>query len=433
ADAARDVERAKAFLQRIQMAQGQGAELEPSLKQFISERKAAWAKPVGERESRLRATVEDVLIATAALKDRNLHRLGVEFAKGIEQHSIAANIGTLLPQVRRELGAALMKRVPNSEAEPSSDPGLKHWVSGSLTRPQETTGLQPPAWWLAHEGIVSHVSGTGQDYLFFAVPLTGKFEFSCECWAAYWGESNTGYGGLVCDALHGSQRPMLWPAGGPEQRGTHKPQERWDDWNRIRIAVDTERGEASWFVNDHLLIADRDIGPTSPWVSLFAYGVCQTAIRNPRISGEPVIPREVTLSHSDRLDGWVSSFFNESQPPRRQTPPNVNPLVNKVRRAREETDNAFDWSSRDGQIRGRRVTVAADAEQSTQPSRLYYQRPLRNGETVRYEFFYDSDANQLVHPTLGRLAMLLETDGVQLQRLSVSSTGEPEGVSPRTT
>ena len=45
ADAARDVERAKSLLQQIQRTQGQGAEVEPSLKQFISERKAAWAKP----------------------------------------------------------------------------------------------------------------------------------------------------------------------------------------------------------------------------------------------------------------------------------------------------------------------------------------------------------------------------------------------------
>jgi hypothetical protein len=38
---------------------------------------------------------------------------------------------------------------------------------------------------------------------------------------------------------------------------------------------------------------------------------------------------------------------------------------------------------------------------------------LQNGETVSYEFFCEP-GEKMVHPSLGRLAMLLETDGVRL-------------------
>ena len=419
-----EIEHAKPLLHLIQIARGEGAKWEPQFKQFVSERKAEWSKPAEAGASRLRVSADDVLIAKMALADPDLHRSGVALANAIIQHSFAANIGTFLPQVRRDLASSMMSRVPENTYSPTADPELEHWVAGSLIRPDEAQGSAPSAWWLAHEGVVSHVSGTGQDFLFLAIPLTGKFEFSCECWASYWGESNTGYGGLVCDTLHGSQRTLIWPAGGHEQRGTHKPQERWDNWNRIRIAVDTEQRQASWFVNDHLIYTDLDIGPTSPWVSLFTFGVCQTAVRNLRITGEPEVPRVVALSNTNRLEGWVSSFFRETQPPRRDGP-NRNPLVNKVLKPRDETANAFDWSSRDGQILGRRVAIG-NKPPKTMPSRLYYHRPLRNGETVRYEFYYDRDAKQLVHPTLGRLAMLLEPDGVQLLRMDEPSNDDDD-------
>ena len=42
-----------------------------------------------------------------------------------------------------------------------------------------------------------------------------------------------------------------------------------------------------------------------------------SAWRNLAISGSPTIPREVRLSQGDRLEGWVSSFYDETQPSRR--------------------------------------------------------------------------------------------------------------------
>ncbi len=416
----RRVENAQALLQLIQIARGQGAKWEPSLQKFVKDRRAAWAAPLENSRDRLRVSADDVMVATAALRDAELRRSGIGFANAILQQSYAANFGTYLPQMRRELGIAMLRQVPGSTEQPSADPGLQHWVSGSLDRlyvnRSPNPQVAPSAWWVAHEGLVSHVCGADQDLLFLRTPLEGRFEFACECWAEYWGESNLGYGGLICDTLHGGQRTTIFPAGGHEERGTHKAQERWDDWNRIRIVVDTDQQQASWFVNDHLIYTDRDIGRTSPWLSLHAYGVCRATFRNPRIIGEPKVPEVVNLSDSDRLEGWVSSFFNESQPPRRDMAQR-NQLLNRVRQNRAKAEDLFDWSSRDSEIRGRRVTAQVDEENAALPSRLYYHRPLGDGEKVFYQFFYDPEAKQHVHPTLGRIAFVLEPDGVRLLEL----------------
>src|SRR5262249_11021012 len=69
------------------------------------------------------------------------------------------------------------------------------------------------------------------------------------------------------------------------------------------------------------------------------------------------------------------------------------------------------WHSKDGVVHGKRFD--GPTPQEPMPSRLFYQRPLRDGETVRYEFFFDPDGI-MVHPALDRLAFLLEPDGVRL-------------------
>ncbi len=55
-------------------------------------------------------------------------------------------------------------------------------------------------------------------------------------------------------------------------------------------------------------------------------------------------------------------------------------------------------------------------------------RPLLEGETLSYEFFYDEGSID-VHPTLGRLAFLLEAGGVRI-RWMTALTDEWTGLEP---
>ena len=54
-------------------------------------------------------------------------------------------------------------------------------------------------------------------------------------------------------------------------------------------------------------------------------------------------------------------------------------------------------------------------------SRLYYHRPLRDGDTVTYEFLYEP-GQVIVHPAIDRLAFLLEPDGVKVHWMTAGGS-----------
>ena len=83
----------------------------------------------------------------------------------------------------------------------------------------------------------------------------------------------------------------------------------------------------------------------------------------------------------------------------------------------------YDWAARDGVIHGRRVfanvtptrvnviaspTAGTEADQSL----ISYFRPLQNGDVLTYEFLYEP-GQIVVHPAVGRIAFLLEPEGVK--------------------
>ncbi len=137
-------------------------------------------------------------------------------------------------------------------------------------------------------------------------------------------------------------------------------------------------GKVRYIVNGHLFFEDDDPSPTSPWLALFTHRERHTAWRNLAIRGEPTIPRVVRLSQADRLEGWVSGFYNESQPPRRTVEStdqygNVSQVAKRSARpgsppssgAATIDPDAFDWCSIDGVIRGRRTLETSRARLPT--------------------------------------------------------------------
>ncbi len=84
----------------------------------------------------------------------------------------------------------------------------------------------------------------------------------------------------------------------------------------------------------------------------------------------------------------------------------------------------YDWAAKDGVIHGRRPmpdtatvnyydpTNAGSVTEADQ-SRLYYHRPLGDGDAITYEFLYEP-GQVMVHPAIDRMAFLLEPDGVKL-------------------
>src|SRR5262249_1353708 len=133
-----------------------------------------------------------------------------------------------------------------------------------------------------------------------------------------------------------------------------------------------------YLMNGHLFYKDDDPSPTSPWLGLFTRIERKAAWRNISLQGSPVILREVRLSHADRLEGWISSFYGETQPARRTTQStdedgNVIPLPAAARAGAASkaaprppvNPDDFDWAAKDGEILGRRLVTALTPARSS--------------------------------------------------------------------
>ena len=177
------------------------------------------------------------------------------------------------------------------------------------------------------------------------------------------------------------------------------------------------------------------------------YSPTKTSIRSggsSAITGKPVVPREVKLTHGDRLEGWISAFYGESQPARRTEHKTdqygnvtmvsagggmVGRMGSGIKRAKKTPKapinlDDYDWAAREGVIYGRRVfanvtptrqnvidspTAGTEADQSV----ISYFRPLQNGDVLTYDFLYEP-GQIVVHPAVGRIAFLLEPDGIKI-------------------
>jgi hypothetical protein len=184
----------------------------------------------------------------------------------------------------------------------------------------------------------------------------------------------------------------------------------------MRLSVEVGPNATRFLAGETLLLETESTGASAPWLMLSAASRPRGTVRNLRLDGTPTIPRSVRLVEGDRLDGWLCGLFGESLPIRRQ--PGLRPMLAR---------GAPDWSARHGEILGRRVEPPATAGPAQ--SRLAYFRPLLDREMINYEFFYESGLT-LVHPALGRLAFLLEPDGVRLHWMANTHDLESFGLGP---
>src|SRR5262249_27061990 len=141
--------------------------------------------------------------------------------------------------------------------------------------------------------------------------------------------------------------------------------------------------------------------------------------RDCTITGAPEVLNEVKLTAGNSLGGWMPHMYGSTLPPR-MMPKEATPTAavdedgNQVFPDAVKKEPKFDWVAKDGEITGSKADRRTG---KPQPSALAYFRPMRPGETLRYEFFHEPGKTH-VHPGLGRLAFLLEPEGVKLHWLT---------------
>ena len=248
------------------------------------------------------------------------------------------------------------------------------------------------------------------DYLCFRYPLSGHLEFHVEVQDGAQSGGGLALGGLAFAADGGSLTARIGAVDLVKERLKPFPfirQQAWPAFQRLEIR---STGDVMQFrCNGHPVWSEMPADSASPWLALCCGSDRVTAFRGPRIVGQPVIPRQVRLCKGNALRGWFSHYYPAAVS-------TAVPLGGSPAVAERAPKNGFDWFANEGVIYG-----AHRADSSTAlPSRLSYFRPLTDGETLDYEFFYEP-GQAAVHPALGRLAFLLDEGGVQVHWLTTGA------------
>jgi tetratricopeptide (TPR) repeat protein len=407
------------FLIRVELARGRAEAVEPRLKK-LRDALVAPATPGTTRN----ASWEEFQLTCACLADPRLRPLGEDMAR----HHIV----TLRPQNNSwaflshfGCALALARAVGAGEVRDLAgrDSGLARWHPSRLSAATYDQYHFPDTWWAAQDGYIVPLASRAIGGLYYDYPLTGRFEFSVDDYIEDWAEGQVGYGGVVFMPGGAGMYSGFFPVGLHEVLRQPCAFVRPGDFNRLTLQV--EPGKVRVLINGHLFCEDADPSPTSPWLMLHDHWTRRPAYRNSVLTGTPQVPRSVPLSHADRLEGWVSSFYTDTQPPRRSLTTTSSASAAGQTVQLLPGPDAYDWSARDGVIHGRRLSGAPEAEPVQ--SVLRYHRPLRDGEALRYEFYYEPGA-VMVHPALDRLVFLLEPDGVRLHWMTGTAEDDWTGL-----
>lgn len=345
----------------------------------------------------------DVVLAAACLERDRLQPIGEAIVAKLLANNSRGASALLRAVLQRTLAVAFASHYPDAGYSEFSSARPLNWVAdGGANSALHARGASDPIW-LAHDEHILQLSGARSGALLFRYPLTGEFEFSCE---AQQGGVPPTDGGLVYGGLHflahsGLQELTVHDA--DADRFVKKPCPFIRSANESvfnRLSIRSTPAGVAFTVNGHPIWEDSELVNLSPWIGLRAFGDCRPLFRNMRIAGSPVIPREVRLVDAGGMRGWQSKYFGESQPP----------FVS----AASSDESQFDWQVVEGTIHNAKRIVQAGANPQ---SLLRYQRPLFDGESISYEFFFKPGGVE-VHPSLGRLAFLIESDGVRLHWLT---------------
>ena len=402
-------------------------------------------RTVANRPDRIVFPWTDSLLSSASLRDGDptVANLGMRTAGALEERAMMVNDAAVLARIRGELARAKSRQALAPAAAATINLASWHPVSSRSIYQRKNSAI--PALWVAHERHIAHLAGPSTDSLLLDYPLAGTYEFNCQAYAGPWADSTFTHGGLVIEPFAGTMRggSSIFPIGQSESLPIPWRLSRAGGFNRMTVQASPQK--VRYLVNGHLFFEDDDPSPTCPWLGLFTYQERHSVWRELSLTGEPVVPREVRLTLNDRLEGWSTAFYNESQPRRRTVDSTdqygntiqVSSTATMTRRIGPSVKRAgkrpkapiklddFDWAARDGVIHGRRVfanitptranvinnnpSAGTEADQSV----ISYFRPLQSGDVLTYEFLYEP-GQIVVHPAVGRIAFLLEPEGVKV-------------------
>lgn len=346
------------------------------------------------------------LVARTLMADPKLKRLGRTGYRPILALSKRIRSTQLTKVMQRDdAGSAALFAGKDFRRE-LANPQLKHWIAGDQRTAATIKQGSVKASWVGHEGHLHHRAGPRHSYLFFKYPLTGSFDVQFDAWNGGYAEGHASFGGLTIENWGWNRSGLIFAYGEHGAKRSQFPFSRPNAYNRFHFR--SRADGVRTYLNGHLIYHDKEDWSTSPWLALFARDTQVTDFRNVRISGTPVIPRQVKLVSGSSLRGWVANFYADSIPEQLTSNSKGDAVAKRQPPA---------WRAVDGIIQAETVS---DADDSPVQSRLYYGRPLARGESLQYEFLYEPGKTH-VHPAIDRLAFILDPNALKLHWMTTGS------------
>ncbi|MEZ6122559.1 MAG: DUF1583 domain-containing protein [Planctomycetaceae bacterium] len=348
----------------------------------------------------------DAVLVAAALHRPELGKICESIVERLNQFDLKTGTSAFVPWLRRLRAVTILQnRAPEAAPEELFGETPELWLAADAPVSHgQATGADSSVW-LVHEDHVQRLAGPGQDLLFLKYPLTGDWELKAEVAEFEHGSGGLTYGGLAFDAnsnrfrleeVHRAHREdRIWPFVAPKE---HRM------FNRINIR--SRDGKVSFLSNLHPGFTEPVTSADgAQWLGLHASGVGRIVYRNLELVGTPEIPREVKLTSGSDLRGWYGdqplAKFIQPFPTVEAAPLNEVP----------------GWTMTDESVTSQQPSGENTDSDAIDMTTIRYMRPLLEGDSITYEFFSKADTT-IVHPTLGRVAFLVEPGGVRLRWLS---------------
>ncbi len=290
---------------------------------------------------------------------------------------------------------------------------MPHWLQSSEARVSNYGQGLPQAVWLTDGNAqFQHAYGMPYDRLWFRYPLEGNFEVSVEIKDGDQGGMSLRAGGIEFNANGGSKYIDLTTGGGRNWLRYSTNSLKRNEWHRHTVRF--EKDTLTYLLNDTVVYQEpRETGPV--WIGLESPGSKTSHARKFQITGTPQVAKELDLLIQPTLREWSGLYFYQPLPTTGLQEEAIEKDIAKpnVYRRTPKPDQLTQlaWTMKDGELISGQTKNNGHFGPASQ-SLVRYHRPLADGDTLSYQFFYEPD-QFVVHPTIGRTAYMLHPAGMK--------------------
>ncbi len=361
------------------------------------------------------------LLAARCLNVQNSKPLAIDALTDLLQHVRRSKY----VYTRTFFGRVLAKNGGSPAAGAKEVMPLKHFVAVQIPYASRPESPNTEPLFVFRGGSLRYAGGADQNSVLLKYPLEGDFTFSYRNVRHGWSDSSTSYGGVAYTTQSWEDSIS---AVGLVTRGAAKfPCKAYDKKGPTDLSLRFEGDKIHVGVNGQQVITDKRFSGM-PFAAAHIKAIAICDMKQFKIEGNPTIPREVNMI-DDRLRGWSMQIYYGSVP-NLDLPIAPDEDAKQAAAARtstpEQESSRRTWYADNGTLKtGKRGPYGNLAGMG----HLQYLRPLCEGESITYEFRYEPDKVE-VHPTLGRTAILLRSDGIKLRWLVHPKSIESADVEP---